>query len=163
MGSQTIADPTVIVPVPPTRLIGREREVGKVADLLRRDDLRLVTITGPGGVDKTHLALEVGHRVVPHFADGVVFVSLAAIRDPYLVLPTIANELGIREGPGEPVLSVLKDALGSGRMLIGLDTLEQIIAAASGERGESSFGFAQDKPDETRSYGFPRTGQPNGV
>ncbi len=97
MVRQTIADPTVIVPVPPTRLIGREREVGEVADLLRRDDLRLVTITGTGGVDKTHLALEVGHRVAPRFSDGVVFVSLAAIRDPDLVLPTIANELGIRD------------------------------------------------------------------
>jgi hypothetical protein len=57
----------------------------------------LVTITGTGGVDKTHLALEVGHRVAPRFSDGVVFVSLAAIRDPDLVLPTIANELGIRD------------------------------------------------------------------
>jgi len=91
-------------PVPPTPLIGRAREQAEVADLLRRAEGRLVTVTGPGGVGKTRLALAVADEVSSAFPDGVVFVDLSPHRDPALVLPAIAQALDVREPGGRTSL-----------------------------------------------------------
>ncbi len=81
------------VPIPPTPLVGREREVREVADLLRRSDVRLLTLTGPGGAGKTRLSLEVALGARESFPDGVVFVALAPLGDSTLVIPTAAQAL----------------------------------------------------------------------
>ncbi len=116
------------VPTPLTDLIGREREIAEVTQLLAAR--RLVTLTGPGGVGKTRLSIAVGHAMVDAFEDGVVFVDLAPLRDPTLVLPTIAATLGIRESGERAHSDVLVTALRSHQYLLILDNVEQVIEAA---------------------------------
>ena len=111
------------LPVQPTPLVGRERELADVLELLRSH--RLVTLTGPGGSGKTRLALQAAAELVGEFPDGVWFVSLAALRDPELVKPTIAQTLGVTEA------QTLEEYLGRKEALLLLDNFEQILDAAA--------------------------------
>jgi predicted ATPase/DNA-binding CsgD family transcriptional regulator len=115
-----------------TPLLGRDQEAIRLHQLLCRPDgaPRLVTITGPGGVGKTSLALRVAHEAQAAFADGVFFVSLAPISDPTLVLPTLAQALSLPESPRRLWLDSLKDYLQDRQILLLLDNFEQIMTAA---------------------------------
>ena len=118
------------LPVSPTNFIGRTVELSELTDLLQKPEIRLVSLTGPGGTGKTRLSLEAGRALLDCFSNGVYFVDLAQISDPSLVLSTIAHTLGIREGGGQPTLEKLKDYLGSKEMLLIFDNFEQVTAAA---------------------------------
>src|SRR5579859_1007382 len=100
------------LPAQSTDLIGREPEVAAVAALLRRKEIRLVTLTGPGGTGKTRLGLQVAAELLDAFPAGCWFVPLAAVADPALVAPTVAATLGIRETAGQALTARLKDYLG---------------------------------------------------
>jgi len=119
-----------ILPASLTALLGREQETATLRQLLKRADVRLVTISGPGGVGKTSLALQVAHEFQDAFPDGVFFVSLAAITDSTLIIPTIAHTLGVTESPNRLLLDSLKDFLRIKQTLLLLDNFEQIVSAA---------------------------------
>ncbi len=113
-----------------TTLIGREQEVTAACAQLVRPEVRLLTLLGTGGIGKTRLSLEVARAMQPHFADGVYFVHLASIGDPSLVVPTIAQVLGIRESGAQPLFAQVREALGSRHLLLVLDNVEQVVAVA---------------------------------
>ncbi len=115
----------------PHPLIGRKRDLETSQDLILRGDVRLVTITGPPGVGKTRFAIEVASSIASEFDDGGVFVDLAPVRDPGLVLDAIALVLGVLDHPERPPLERLQRHLGDRNILLLLDNLEQVITAAS--------------------------------
>ncbi len=119
------------LPTPPTTIVGREREVEVLEGTLWRQDVRLVTLTGPGGVGKTRLALEVASRLVEDFADGVAFVPLAAVHDPTLVLQAITSVLELSEEPNVSLAATLTSYLRKREMLLVLDNFEQVLEAAT--------------------------------
>lgn len=122
------------LPVPPNPLVGRETEVATIRKLLMQSDARLVTLAGAGGIGKTRLSIEVAQQVHNEFADGACFVSLAAVSDPSLVIPTIARSLGITEGDGDVLLSNLHNYLQTRHILLVLDNFEQVTEAAASIR-----------------------------
>ncbi|HEV2109287.1 MAG TPA: tetratricopeptide repeat protein [Thermomicrobiales bacterium] len=126
----SLRQPPVTLPLAPTSLIGREREAAEVAALFRRDDVRLVTLTGPGGVGKTCLALRVAHDLLPEFSDDVRFVDLAGVQRAEQVSIAIAQACDVQEDVSRPALATLIDALRGRPMLVVLDNLEQVVAAA---------------------------------
>jgi len=128
-GSASAAFPAL--PAAPTDLVGRATELAAARDLLWPGKTRLLTLTGPGGVGKTHLALALAAESRAHYADGVVFVALAPVRDPALVASLVARALGVQESDERPVADLVAARLRERRLLLVLDNFEHVAAAAS--------------------------------
>jgi predicted ATPase/DNA-binding SARP family transcriptional activator len=118
------------LPTQPTALVGRERELGEARERLLREDIRLLTFTGPGGTGKTRLALQVAAEVVEQFPAGTFFVGLAPIADPELVVPAIARALSVRESAGRSVAETLEDYLRERKLLLLIDNFEHVVTGA---------------------------------
>jgi predicted ATPase/DNA-binding SARP family transcriptional activator len=118
------------LPVPPTPLVGRRLELAAVSALFRDEGARLVTLTGPGGTGKTRLGLAVAHALEPELRNGALFVSLAPVSSPELVVPSIAEALEVREGGRRPVAEEVIEHLRERRLLLVLDNFEQLLPAA---------------------------------
>jgi predicted ATPase/class 3 adenylate cyclase len=118
------------LPLQPTPLIGRERELREAPVLAGDEAVRIVTFTGPGGMGKTRLAIHIAAELLDAFADGVYFISLAQVNDPELVGPAIVQTLGLREKPGQTVRDTIVDYLASKDLLLVLDNFEQVLPAA---------------------------------
>jgi len=117
------------VPTPPTPLLGREHELAALADLVRNDDARLVTLTGIGGIGKTRLALELVRRLAPEFQHGSAVATLATLREPELVARTILDALAIPEVGQDPEEVLIAELQGS-ELLLLVDNFEQVLPAA---------------------------------
>lgn len=131
-GSATAVSPSSLrqLPQPRTSLIGREYDVATLSALLLRDDVAALTLTGPGGVGKTRLAIAVAHEAHDAFPDGVWFVDLAPLTDPSLVLPTIAQTLVIQSAETQPVIDTLSAWLRERSVLLLIDNVEHVIEVA---------------------------------
>jgi predicted ATPase/serine/threonine protein kinase len=121
------------LPVQRTAFVGRDKELAAAKELLLRDDVRLLTVTGPAGIGKTRLALEVAREMLEHFSAGVYFIPLAAVGDPALIPAIISQALNIRETGGQAPLEALREYLQNSLRtptLLLLDNFEHLIAAA---------------------------------
>ncbi|MGN6721424.1 MAG: ATP-binding protein [Marmoricola sp.] len=119
-------------PRPAMPLVGRESELGFISDLLRDDDNAVVTVTGPAGVGKTALAVEVARRVEPAFPGGVLYVPLADLRDPDLIPSAVLSALGAPDLGGRDPVTALAELIGESRTLVVLDNLEHLLPVAPG-------------------------------
>jgi predicted ATPase len=123
----------VNLPVPPTRFVGREKEKNALRELLERPDVRVVSLTGFGGIGKTRLALQVAHEMADRFSAGVSFVPLESVRDADQLVAAISRALGVRETVGQTLSDSLKEHLAAAArapMLLVLDNFEQLLPAA---------------------------------
>jgi predicted ATPase len=118
------------LPVQSTSLVGRDHDLAQVAALIQQPDVRLVTLTGPGGIGKTRLAVAVGERLDDRYPLGTIFVPLASTTEPELVIPRIAAAVGAFTEAAQSPLAVLVEHLGDTRILLVLDNLEQVVAVA---------------------------------
>jgi predicted ATPase/class 3 adenylate cyclase len=119
------------LPVPATPFLGRERELAEVVELVTRSDLRLLTLTGPGGTGKTRLALQAAAEASESFPDGIYWVPLAPLRDPELVLSSLAQTLAVKAEPDRPLADTLSAYLASKRLLLLLDNVEHLLPQAA--------------------------------
>jgi predicted ATPase/DNA-binding CsgD family transcriptional regulator len=127
---RVVKSPSTNLALPRSPLVGRDHQLAAVQQLLLQEEVGLLTLTGPGGIGKTRLALQVAINLLDHFVDGVYFVSLAPIREPELVSAAIAQTLGMREVGGRPLQESLHDYLRDKQLLLVLDNFEQVVAAA---------------------------------
>ncbi len=118
------------LPAQISSFIGREGDIATAMELLQREQVRLLTLTGPGGTGKTRLSLRIAANLLEHYDDGVFFVSLAEARTPELVVSKIAEVLGVREGGSQSLLESVKSYLRNKQMLLLLDNFEQVLEAA---------------------------------
>ena len=118
------------LPVAPTPLVGRERELEAVCALIEREDVRLLTLSGVGGIGKTRLALAAAARLGGRFADGVGFADLSSVQSPELVPGAVAASVGVPQEGTRPVADLLIERLGGTQVLLVLDNFEHVIAAA---------------------------------
>src|SRR5579859_5903496 len=117
-------------PLPPTALIGREQELMRAMTFLQRGGVRLLTLTGPSGVGKTRLAIELARELGERCEDGVVYVALAPLRNPSLLPSTLAQALGLRESPVGQITEQVQAHVQEKQLLLVLDNFEQIRSAA---------------------------------
>jgi predicted ATPase/DNA-binding XRE family transcriptional regulator len=122
--------PLQALPFPPTALLGREQEMAQALDLLRERVVRLLTLTGPGGVGKTHLALELAHTLRESFADGLAWIDLTDLRDPSLVPQAVAQALGLREQVDHAFPEQVRAFLQGKHCMLLLDNFEHVLSAA---------------------------------
>jgi hypothetical protein len=118
------------LPLQPTPLVGREKEVSEVCDLLRGEATRLLTLTGPGGIGKTRLALQAAADLLEDFPDGTFFVPLATLTEAELFFSAVAETLGVKETGELPLGESLEDYLDQRQLLLVLDNFEQVLGAA---------------------------------
>ena len=154
LAASALATPVFVrlptLPIPPTVLVGREQEVAAVCAQLRRPQVRLLTLTGPGGSGKTRLALAVATELAAAFAAGAVWVDLAPVADTGLVVAVVARALGVRETDDRPLAEVLQETVAERHLLLVLDNCEHVLASDATRwrpaRGQLAAGRAGHQP-----------------